>query len=343
MASSALLTHPDILSQILRYADKASIARCMQVSWSFFTLCSPFLYANITLIPDEADAIFRGASTGPMIYSDCTEREMKRELLRHVQIIGIREHGKCNGFAGNTACTRWRGIGIEFPHLKILRIWEPPSVYVGDWWSCPWIKSFNYDKLIMRDIRYLSAGGPYTFAPSELLGKPSKVVITIRGLNDLREVNKDVITPKPRRDYPSLQNDRVPPVRPDMETVIIFWAERPSQKWNEEGPPIGIDELYNLIEQLSICASVQTRKLVICNADKIPLLDKTPEDTKIFIENAMKETVQAISNGRNEQKQAKARLDVLHFMSFEEYLELEDWKGEFDKEEIEDWLKPKED
>ncbi|WWC90608.1 uncharacterized protein L201_005544 [Kwoniella dendrophila CBS 6074] len=333
--TSALLTHPDILTHILSFADKSSLSRCMQVSWSFFQLASPLLYREITLIPDEADSIFKGASTGLMIYSDLSEREMKRDLLSNVRILNIKEHDNCNGFNGTSACTRWRGIGIEFDNLEILKIWVPSnSRYMGNWWNCPWIPNFqNYGKLVVRNVNHLSCNAPYTIVPDRMKKNIFKLVITIKNMVDLREMNERVISStisSPTEDHLGTNTD----------IVVIFWIDKPGQTWccNNNDKSLNLNDIDNLIEQISICALVRTKRLIICNLDKISILDKKPKEVEEYLQNGFKELIQAMSTSRREHKQIENRLQAIEYMTFEQYLAEEDWKGEFDIDELQPWL-----
>ncbi|WVF67575.1 hypothetical protein IAT40_002333 [Kwoniella sp. CBS 6097] len=324
------LTHPDILSNILYFADKSTLARCLRVSWSFFEITAPVLYEDITIVPNEADAIFRGASMGPMIFSDGSDRQLKREMFRYVKRLKIRRHGKCSGFSGRTACTRWRGIGIEFPALQVLTDWKGSETDSGLWGGCPWIPNLKHSKLVMRDEDVLSGYRGFSFIPHKLPSDIKKVIVTIRNLRNLHEVNEDSIESRKPTSPSSLD--------PALKIVIVIWTDTPDQVWNQIHGPIPLSLFDNLVEQIALCAFEGLDDIVICNASRIRIMNIDASRSQQYLEDAVKEMVEGMCKSRRETKKAKERLGSLRWMDFEQYLATEEWRGEFDDEEIRPWL-----
>nr|XP_031864050.1 uncharacterized protein CI109_000694 [Kwoniella shandongensis]KAA5531122.1 hypothetical protein CI109_000694 [Kwoniella shandongensis] len=332
------LAHPDIISHILAYADAPTLSRCMRVSWQFYDHCAPLLYDNITIIPNEADSFLRGTNHGPVILDDGTSRDLKRDLLKLVKIVNIKNHQGCSGFAGNTACTRWRGATIDFPNLESLRVWVGPSPFEGGWFNCPWVPNFNPRKLVMRDVSGLSAGGSYTFAPRSLLGKVRKVVVVMKTLRDLSMVNDEVLS--------SRKPTPVAPLEIGAETVLVLWTDTPRHSWgrNEESSPPRTDDFRRIIDQIVLCALSEVDRLTICNLGQLhrSYMDyTTPTSTYDEIEDkvvlAIKQRLEEVSLRRGEVGRLKRRSAALRFIRFERYLRDDDWKGEFDEDEDPDF------
>ncbi|AFR96692.1 hypothetical protein C343_04820 [Cryptococcus neoformans C23] len=333
--ASPIMTHPDILPVILSFADRQTLSRCMQATWKLFNLASPYLYSNIRLIPNEADAFLHGASFGPIILEDGSERDLKRELLAMVKVLNIERHQGCNGFLA-TACSRWRGLGIEFPSLNVLRVWVGPNMFEGGWFNCPWIPNMSPQKLVMRNVTAISAGSSYTFAPQGLLCKVQKVVVVVPKLRNLSDINRDALNSR-RRISES-------PIQPGTETVIVFWTEGPDSGWWPEAPLADYD---NIVDQIVLCSLAEADKLTICNAGSMyPVVSgngacltySSYQEREEEVAAAVKRKVEQISRRRGELARLGKRLESLRFMSFGEYLEKEEWKGEFDSEEVAPWV-----
>ncbi|XAO25984.1 hypothetical protein I312_104817 [Cryptococcus bacillisporus CA1280] len=333
--TSTITTHPDILPVILSFADRQTLSRCMQVNWKFFHIASPYLYSNIRLIPNEADAFLYGASFGPIILADGSERDLKRELLAMVKVLNIERHQGCNGFLA-TACSRWRGLGVEFPSLNVLRIWVGPNMFEGGWFNCPWIPNMSPQKLVMRNVTAISAGGSYTFAPRDLLCKVQKVVVVVSKLRNLSEINQDVLRSH-RRTSESL-------IQPGTEAVIVFWTKSPDSGWWAEAPLADYD---NIIDQIVLCSLAEADRLTICNAGSMyPIMSENGdcttyasyEEREKEVTEAVKRKIEQVSRRRGELARLAKRLESLRFMTFGDYLGKEEWKGEFDAEEVDSWI-----
>ncbi|WVQ95054.1 hypothetical protein IAU59_002146 [Kwoniella sp. CBS 9459] len=327
------LAHPDILTNILYFADRSTLSRCLRVSWTFYEIVAPVLYEDITIVPDEADAIFRGASMGPMIFSDGSDRELKREMFRYVKRLRVKRHGQCDGFSGRTACTRWRGIGIEFPALQVLTDWSD----VGNggagshqWGSCPWIPNLKHSKLVLRDVDILSYGRGCSFVPYTLPKDVRKVVVTIPHLRNLHDVNESYVDSK----------EPTSPSTYDRTTrmVIILWTNTPDQVWDHSHGPMPLSLFDNLVEQLALCAFEGLNDIVICNASRIRIMNIDASRSQENLQDAVNEMVKGICKSRGESKETKSRLAALRWMDFEHYLAREEWRGEFGDEEIRPWL-----
>ncbi|WVQ68359.1 uncharacterized protein L199_006566 [Kwoniella botswanensis] len=342
-SKSSIITHPDILGYILQYADRQSLARCMRVSWLFFQLASPLLYSTLSITPNNIDSVLRGASSGSMIYSDCTEREMKRDLLGLVKNLSVRNHEGCD----NLGCMRWYQTNIKFPSLSILRIYlneiNTSALY------CRWLRGLEPKKLIIRDMTYLAAGQPYSGIVDETLQTVTKLVITFRNLDDLREVNQMTLEGGQSIEHHKRIFDE------NTEIVLIFWTDDPTQKWNhnanagvDSDPNFSSDsnsnsddgegDIDNLVQQISLCAMADVGRLIVCNSDKIAMKDRTNMDVKRYISNRIEGMMKNWMNCTGGQKQLKNRSEVIEYMDFEEYLTREDWQGEFDREEVELWF-----
>ncbi|OCF44041.1 hypothetical protein I317_02149 [Kwoniella heveanensis CBS 569] len=327
------LSHPDILTNILSFADKSTLARCLCVSWSFHEIAAPVLYEDITVVPNEADAIFRGASMGPMIFSDGSDRELKKELLRHVKRLRIKRHGQCDGFSGRTACTRWRGVGIEFPALEVLSDYSSTSGHdfsLDHWGGCPWIPNLKHSKLVMRDVNVLSACRGCSFIPYTLPPEITKAVVTLRTLRNLRESNESYIeSTKPT--YPST-------LSPTLKVVIVLWCDTPDQVWDSTHAPMPLSSFDNLVEQLALCAFIGLQDIVICNASRIRIMNIDASRSQQYLGDAVKEMVEGICKSRREVKKSEQRMATLRWMDFEQYLVDEESRGEYSDEEIRPWL-----
>ncbi|KAK6910762.1 hypothetical protein I204_03207 [Kwoniella mangroviensis CBS 8886] len=317
-SKSSVITHPDILCHILQYADKQSLSRCMRVSWLFFQLASPLLYSTLSITPNNIDSVLRGASSGSMIYSDCTEREMKRDLLGLVKNLSMKNHEGCD----NLGCLRWCQTNIKFLSLNILRIY---------------LNEAN------------TTGQPYSGIADETFQTVTKLVITFRNLEDLREVNQMTLEIGQSIEHHKRMFNE------NTEIVLIFWADDPTQKWYhnanagvDSDPDLNADsdsdsddgegEIDNIVQQISLCAVADAGKLIVCNLDKIAMKDKTNMETKQYMSNRIERMMEDWTNCTRAQKQLKNRLEVIEYMSFEEYLTREDWQGEFDREEVELWF-----
>ncbi|KAK8854699.1 hypothetical protein IAR55_003438 [Kwoniella newhampshirensis] len=332
------LAHPDILSLILTHADTATLSRCMRVSWQFYDLSAPMLYSNITIIPNNADSFLHGASHGPIILDNGTSRDLKRDLLKLVRIVNIRNHQGCSGFAGNTACTRWRGATIDFPNLETLKVWVGPSPFEGGWFNCPWVPNFNPRTLVMRDVSGLSAGGSYTFAPRSLLCKVRKVVVVIKSLRDLSMVNDDVLSS--RKPTPEA------PLEMGAQTVLVLWTDTPDDYWGDSASPPRPEESAKMIDQIVLCAISEVDRLTICNAGQMhrgylggTSSSLTYDEVEDSVESAIRTRLEEVSRRRKEAGRLKDRSAALRFMSFGEYLRNDAWKGEFDEQEVKAWMR----
>lgn len=266
---------------------------------------------------------------------DGSERDLKRELLAMVKVLNIEKHQGCNGFLA-TACSRWRGLGIEFPSLNVLRVWMGPNMFEGGWFNCPWIPNMSPQKLVMRNVTAISAGNSYTFAPRDLLRKVQKVVVVVPKLRNLSEINQDALR--------SHRRTSESPIEPGTETVIVFWTEGPDSGWWAEAPLADYD---NIIDQLVMCSLAEADRLTICNAgsiypvvsengDCVPYVSYQEREGEVAA--AVKRKIEQISRRRGELARLGKRLESLRFMSFGEYLGKEDWKGEFDPEEMAPWV-----
>ncbi|WWC93488.1 hypothetical protein V866_000323 [Kwoniella sp. B9012] len=342
-SKSSIITHPDILCYILQYADKQSLARCMRVSWLFFQLASPLLYSTLSITPNNIDSVLRGASSGSMICSDCTEREMKRDLLGLVKNLSVRNHEGCD----NLGCMRWYQTNIKFPSLNILRIYlneiNTSALY------CRWLRGFEPKKLIIRDMTHLAAGQPYSGIADETFQTATKLVITFRNLEDLREVNQ--MTPESGQSIEL--HKRI--FKENTEIVLIFWTDDSTQKWYhnanarvDSDPNFNSDsnsdsddeegEIDNIVQQISLCAMADVGRLIVCNSDKIAMKDRTNMDVKRYMSNRIEGMMKNWMNCTRGQKQLKNRLEMIEYIDFEEYLTREDWQGEFDRKEVELWF-----
>ncbi|WVQ80185.1 hypothetical protein IAT38_002290 [Cryptococcus sp. DSM 104549] len=328
------VTHPDIFRTIISFADKPTLARCMLVSWSTYDMASPLLYNNVVIVPQVADSFLHGASYGPIFLDDGSSRELKRELLAHVKVLGVKEHRGCTAW-GMTACTRWHQIGIEFPALEVLRIWIPPQVYEGGWFGCPWVSTFTPRTLVVRDCTAVGEGNSHhttSSAPSSVLPSVRKVVETVRELRDLSQINDDVIASR-KRTPPSCYE-------PGTEAVVVFWVDSPEAAWCPDAELSGYD---NIISQITICALRGAARLTICNAGLIQrvVINGVPtpyEEREYEVETAVREKLKKVSERRAEQGRLGARLKALRFMPFGEYLREGTWEGEFDVDEVGPWL-----
>ncbi|WVW85519.1 hypothetical protein I302_107557 [Kwoniella bestiolae CBS 10118] len=315
------LTHPDILSHILRYVDQSTLSTSMRVSWAFFHVAAPFLYSKLSIIPNNADSIFRAVTIDHITSSSITERRgsMKRNLFGLVRNLSVGCEEDCNG----PKCRKWSDE-IDFPSLEILRLWINP--YSTGYMDCSWLSTLSPKrKLIVRDVQYLSNGEPFNFLPCHLLRTAQKLVLTMRSFKNLRETNHRILSSSSTSPCPRHT------INPDIEIVLIFWTDRPSEKWlhGSYDSPLNSYEVDNILEQITICLLVDVRRFIICNVDKLALSDG-------FFRDRLEGMVRRVSSGNGvAEDQAQKILGKIEFMAFEEYLGKEEWQGEFDDDEVE--------
>lgn len=87
-------TAPDILTQILRYADDHTLAQTMRVSHRFYDIAGPMLYREIILHETDLDKLARGSEvvTRGSTRSRTAEINLKADLLKHVKVLEIASH-----------------------------------------------------------------------------------------------------------------------------------------------------------------------------------------------------------------------------------------------------------
>lgn len=155
-------------------------------------------------------------------------------------------------------------------------------------------------------------------------------------LRNLSDINRDALNSR-RRTSES-------PIQPGTETVIVFWTEGPDSGWWPEAPLADYD---NIVDQIVLCSLAEADKLTICNAGSMyPVVSgngacltySSYQEREEEVAAAVKRKVEQISRRRGELARLGKRLESLRFMSFGEYLEKEEWKGEFDSEEVAPWV-----
>lgn len=136
------------------------------------------------------------------------------------------------------------------------------------------------------------------------------------------------------------------PIQPGTDTVIVFWTKSPDSGWWAEAPLADYD---NIIDQIVLCSLAEADRLTICNAGSMyPVMSENGdcttyasyEEREKEVTEAVKRKIEQVSRRRGELVRLAKRLESLRFMTFGDYLGKEDWKGEFDAEEVASWLIP---
>ncbi|WVR09515.1 hypothetical protein IAU60_006583 [Kwoniella sp. DSM 27419] len=325
------LTHPDVLLNVFRHADKATLATCMRVSWCFFETCGPLLYYDLSIKLDQAGEVFRGIGAAPLKeIPDDRRRISKRNLLDRVRTLRIDWEHDCFGFLGDGSCRQWREKDLKLPSLEVLDVnfsnhWNPSA--------CSWVSTLTPNKLLVTNVPESSPRRPLELISVVLEMADGMFSIPVEKL--VLKLNRWACPPGRHSWY--LPYCNFPPCR-SAEAVIILWTRTPDERWERE--PSYEESLQTVVGLLTICAAAMPGRLTICNLDRFVSFCPEVDSLEDYVRHATPLAVDELwsdSCMQYEASRAADQISAFRFITLEEYLATEGWNGEFSEAELAPW------
>jgi hypothetical protein len=315
------LAHPDLLRSILRYADDLTLANCLRVDHLFFDIAGSILYRTLNLgvwyssdwDPEEGVSIDQGVKTRRQARPPMQRQE---QLLKYTKVAVWRSHvGGCPSFRSMTP--------VEVP---ILQLTGRTGRTAGNVYTAR--KAYTAGMVYSRKIKFYD---PCRASRCRLLHhlRAHKVVSQgdepIDGLYWLDwTIDKAVYREwRGKQLYPHSQARfvrRITIVFPLQSALrVCEWAFR----------SLAILQ-YDMIGQITF---LNTESLDRESLD-VPEGVTTQDHFQSHLFTAIDEYIESHTT----QEERKAVHAKISFMGLREYLASHDWEGEFEPEEVRQWL-----
>ncbi|EIW71274.1 hypothetical protein TREMEDRAFT_60205 [Tremella mesenterica DSM 1558] len=329
------LIAPEIMSNILSFANKPTLAICLRTNKHLFDLAGPFLYRELSIDLTPSVNHTHRRPNDPLIGYDLddstvhmnpgtniTLKNLKLSLLRHTQII------KTTFIHDHIDETPFPKLSNLFPNCKVLILQGPNGPHHCSLQQCQVMKDFHITTLVLD-----RKGSP--MPPSDDITYEKLVCILRPGgcLSDHVDFSRRL---KDSRNSASLLK----------KITIINLPPNSMPMWRI--PPYGDRPLIDYAMALHTLRKDGNVKVEIVNADCLdfqmpPEPDRRDSSEEHFQEAFFADVERLNKAGEGNRIISREELPIdlsrTRFMSMKEYVEEKDWFGVLSLEEVDRWLK----